>query len=180
MSCRINIVLDSSTCRHIKKIKSIASVAFSDILGLWKYFHIISPKPEFDCLTFGCFTDVTPVVPSATCLPDPICCADLPKVIFRFIFSPIGVVQDCLIQPLPWTFGQTETQCKTAEKNRGGNIAKYCLDLQTVLNTLLFIFFFLSQYSSANIMLPMSLCNISVGRWNESAGVSLLLLACKC
>lgn len=141
MSWRINIVLDSSTCRHIKKIKSIASVAFSDILGLWKYFHIISPKPEFDCLTSGCFTDVTPVVPSATRLPGPICCADLPKVIFRLIFSPIGEVQDCLIQPLPWTFGQSETQCKTAEKNRGGNIAKYCLDLQTVLNTLLFVFY---------------------------------------
>lgn len=70
--------------------------------------------PELDYLTFGCFTDVSSVVPSATWPPGPISCADLSIVGARLVFTPVDVVQDCLVQPLPCALGQTETHFTTA------------------------------------------------------------------
>lgn len=86
------IVQDSPTCRLVKKIYS---------RSLCNHSPIISPEPEFNYLTSGCFTDVTPVVPPATRPPDPICCSDLSKLILRLVLTPVDVVQDCLVQPLP-------------------------------------------------------------------------------
>lgn len=107
IKCKRKICLQTCEENEINALSGVQWHILQQGAGLWNY-----SQPEFDGVTFGCFTDVSPVVPSAPRHPQPFCCADLPKLVDGLIFSPVGVVQDCLVQPLPWTFGQTETDFK--------------------------------------------------------------------